>query len=331
METIPKISACIIAYNAENTIVNCLNSIKDYCSEIIIALDTKTTDETRQRIIDFARDNNPDDIHRGLEDNGKQIGKVKYYDFEWVNDSFADARNYAGSKVTMPWTFVIDTDEVALNPVIPDNTNDAYCVKVISTVNGVKNTVFPSTRLYKSDIGIKFIMSTHESNHESLIGKKVVDSDMVILSVEKTEKALKKKTIWLLERAKRELITESWNEYLYGQIGTYHQTLENYTESLKWLHRAMFKNISNVMKAQGAIRIFINYQALDNTDCDNAMWWLHLSIALCPAQLQAHHILYQIYKNDDMPDYAELHKQAILKIGNKSKLPFDMVFENINF
>lgn len=331
MNNIPKISAAIIAYNAENTIVNCLNSIKDYCSEIIIALDTKTTDETRQRIIDFARNNNPDNVHRGLEDNGKQIGKVKIYDFEWVNDSFADARNFSLSKATSDWILIIDCDETLHNYEIPDNDFDFYVVPIHNYRNNELETITYSPKLFKNNIGIEYRWKTHEDNRQSLSGKIGTKARMYFEHNEKTIENLTWKTNWLLERALRDYPLEHDNPCLKGQIGTYYQTLENYAESLKWLHRAMFDNVDNPLKAQAAIRIFINYQALDNTDCDNAMSWLYLSIALCPKQLQARYILYQIYKNDNQPELAEIQKQEIIKVGNGSQLPFDMVFENINF
>jgi len=311
------ISACIIAWNAEQHIISCLDSIKDYCSEINIALDTKTTDRTGTVIAAWG------DTHNHIS--------VNVYSFEWVRDSFADARNFIGAKATKPWSFVIDADERATNHVQPLDGYDAYTVKVVGTINGKINTIFPSPRLYKTNIGVTFRRSTHEDNWESFVGKTVVDCDMMLESVEKTEEALIEKTQWLLERAKRELVTESWNQYLYGQIGTYYQTLGDYTESNKWLHRAMFTDISNNMKAQGAIRIFINYQKLDNFDCDNAMFWLHLSLALCPEQLQARYILYQIFKNDNKPELAEAKKQEIISVGRKSKLPYDLEFSNITF
>ncbi len=326
-----EISAAIIAYNAENTIVNCLNSIKDYCSEIIIALDTKTTDETRQRIIDFARDNNPDDIHRGLEDNGKQIGKIKLYDYKWLNDSFSDARNFTLSKVTGDWILWIDTDEVLFNHVQPSNNYDYYTVDVRDFNKGVLSSILPTPKLFKNNLGIKFIRSTHEEVWTALEGKKGFRSAMYTNHKEKSDEKINERVEYLLKRAYKELNTEPWNELLFGQIGTYLQQQGKWAESLKWLHRAMFKNIQNNIKAQIATRIFVAYQMLDNTDCDNAMYWLHLSCALCPVQLSARYTLYQIYHNDGQIDEAQKQKILLKQIGNNSNLPFDIPFAQINF
>ncbi len=172
------ISACIIAWNAEQHIISCLDSIKDYCSEINIALDTKTTDRTGTVIAAWG------DTHNHIS--------VNVYPFEWVRDSFADARNFIGAKATKPWSFVIDADERATNHVQPLDGYDAYTVKVVGTINGKINTIFPSPRLYKTNIGVTFRRSTHEDNWESLVGKTVVDCDMMLESVEKTEEALLK-------------------------------------------------------------------------------------------------------------------------------------------
>lgn len=313
----PKISACIIAYNAEHSIINCLNSIKDYCYEINIAIDTKTTDKTHQVVTAWA------DTHNDIKFN------IEHY--EWVNDSFADARNFINSKATGDWILIIDCDETIANHQIPDPQYDFYVIPIHNSRQGKLETITFSVKLYKNNIGIKYKWKTHEDNRESLAGKTGNKAEMYFIHNEKSTETLQWKTQWLLERALRDYPDERDNPCLKGQIGTYYQTLEQYEESNKWLHRAMFDNVEKPLKAQAAIRIFINYQQLDHTDCDNAMFWLHLSIGLCPMQLQAHYILYQIYKNDNKPEYAELHKQAINKVGSNSQLPFDIVFENITF
>ncbi len=84
------ISACIMAKNEEQNIGRCLNSIKDFCDEIIL-VDTGSTDNT----VEIAK---------------KYTDKV--YFFPW-NGSFSDARNETLKYASSEWVFIIDADEEA--------------------------------------------------------------------------------------------------------------------------------------------------------------------------------------------------------------------------
>ncbi|WGS64791.1 glycosyltransferase family 2 protein [Marinitoga aeolica] len=84
------ISACIMAKNEEQNIGRCLNSIKDFCDEIIF-VDTGSTDNT----VEIAK---------------KYTDKI--YFFPW-NGSFSDARNETLKYASSEWVFIIDADEEA--------------------------------------------------------------------------------------------------------------------------------------------------------------------------------------------------------------------------
>ncbi|SHE51741.1 Glycosyltransferase involved in cell wall bisynthesis [Marinitoga hydrogenitolerans DSM 16785] len=84
------ISACIMAKNEEQNIERCLNSIKDFCDEIIF-VDTGSTDNT----VEIAK---------------KYTNKI--YFFPW-NGNFSDARNETLKYATSEWVFIVDADEEA--------------------------------------------------------------------------------------------------------------------------------------------------------------------------------------------------------------------------
>ncbi|KAF2955049.1 glycosyltransferase family 2 protein [Marinitoga sp. 38H-ov] len=84
------ISACIMAKNEEQNIERCLNSIKDFCDEIIL-VDTGSTDNT----VEIAK---------------KYTDKI--YFFPW-NGNFSDARNETLKYASSEWVFIVDADEEA--------------------------------------------------------------------------------------------------------------------------------------------------------------------------------------------------------------------------
>lgn len=85
------ISLCMILKNEEEVLHQCLNSVKEFCDEIII-VDTGSTDKTK-------------DIAKQFTD--------KIFDFEWIND-FAVARNFAFSLATMDYILWLDGDDILL-------------------------------------------------------------------------------------------------------------------------------------------------------------------------------------------------------------------------
>lgn len=83
------ISICLIVKNEEDTLAQCLDSLKGIGDEIIIT-DTGSTDRTKE-------------IAAGYTD--------KIYDFKWTDD-FSAARNFCFSKAVMEYIYTADADEV---------------------------------------------------------------------------------------------------------------------------------------------------------------------------------------------------------------------------
>ncbi|MBP7653597.1 glycosyltransferase [Candidatus Dependentiae bacterium] len=126
------ISFNIIVKNEEKCIANCLNSIREIAGEIII-IDTGCSDSTI-------------DICKKFTD--------KIYFFKW-EDNFAAARNYAKSKSSLNWIFLIDADEklcpdsypVILQSVKSPEINGFIC----STKNFTNNSSTSNWRTNSND------------------------------------------------------------------------------------------------------------------------------------------------------------------------------------
>lgn len=86
-----KLSLAMIVKNEEANLPRCLNSVKDYVDEIVIA-DTGSTDKTKEIAASFG---------------------AKVYDFQWCND-FSKARNFSIEQTTGDYILVLDADNILL-------------------------------------------------------------------------------------------------------------------------------------------------------------------------------------------------------------------------
>ncbi len=84
-----KISLCMIVKNEEKSLPNCLNSVKNLTSDMVV-VDTGSTDSTREIAQNFG---------------------ARVVDYSW-QDNFASARNYGLDFVQTDWVLVLDADEV---------------------------------------------------------------------------------------------------------------------------------------------------------------------------------------------------------------------------
>ncbi len=83
------ISACMIVRDGAETLERALTSIKGYCDEIVIGIDTRTIDNT--------------------EEIAKKFGAITF-PLVWQND-FAFARNLVASRAKYDWILVVDADD----------------------------------------------------------------------------------------------------------------------------------------------------------------------------------------------------------------------------
>lgn len=83
-----KLTATIIAYNEEENLPRVVNSVKNLADEIVVVVDARTTDRTREL----------------AEKIGARV-------FERRFDNFANQKNFAASKASGDWILSLDADE----------------------------------------------------------------------------------------------------------------------------------------------------------------------------------------------------------------------------
>lgn len=147
-----KVAVTLICKNEQLDIANCLNSIKDYVDEIIIA-DTGSTDNTLNVIGDCLKDfkGNAKVIS---SDVGMENGKIV---------SFADARNNVVDLVSSDVDYIIslDADDVFVNP---EKLRENLVADVVwSKMFGHDRLhQFNTLRIWKNGLGIKWFGNVHE-------------------------------------------------------------------------------------------------------------------------------------------------------------------------
>lgn len=150
------LAVCVIARDAELTLGKCLDSVKDIADEIIVAVDEKTKDGTREIARKYAKSLN------GIIDPVFDIPSP-------TETGFDEARNASIAKAEADWILWIDSDEVLHKPhhilkYLRQNQYQAYALKQIHysvEPAGVLKTDLPS-RLFRNKSGIKFYGVVHE-------------------------------------------------------------------------------------------------------------------------------------------------------------------------
>lgn len=161
-----KITACIIVKNEEENIEQCLDSIKDFVSQIVV-VDTGSTDLTPT----IATNNN-----------------VYLFFHKW-NDDFAEARNNSIKYARNEWILIIDADEVIesfeFDESILDNPNiGGLTCTILNNLNDHNDlhSKHTYTRLFRNNPEIRFTGNIHEQIKESILSQnlEIVDSEIVI-------------------------------------------------------------------------------------------------------------------------------------------------------
>ena len=147
------ISLSMIVKNEEKYLRECLESVKDLVSEIVI-VDTGSTDATLSIAEEYG---------------------AKIFDFDWVDD-FSAARNFALSKTTGDWVLYLDADErldEQSKEEVRRRTENArktgfYCVVKNLDSEKSRDNSFIYVRLFANQPNIEFTGKVHEQIEDSL-------------------------------------------------------------------------------------------------------------------------------------------------------------------
>jgi len=141
----PTISLCMFARDEEATIREAIESVRPLCDEIVIGIDSSSSDDTETIAAEYA------DV---------------LYQFDW-NGSFSDARNLSLEKCTKEWIFIWDAHEW-MSPEHVEKLRDKMwqvvdddCPAVGFKLLMEDGAVGMQTRLLKNNIGWKYNGKVH--------------------------------------------------------------------------------------------------------------------------------------------------------------------------
>ena len=149
----PTISLCMFARDEAATIREAIESVKPLCDEIIIGIDSSSSDDTEAIAAEYA------DV---------------LYKFDW-NGSFSDARNDSMSKCTKEWFLIWDAHEW-MSPEHVEKLRDKMwqvidddCPAIGFKLLMEDGAVGMQTRLLKNNIGWKYTGKVHNQLNSSEI------------------------------------------------------------------------------------------------------------------------------------------------------------------
>lgn len=150
------LSACLIVKDGEKTLRKCVESWIDWVDEVVIAIDPKTKDRTREVI-------------EALERDYKWKPFTVFEGFAALEQGFDAARNLTVERACGDWILWVDADEEVRNPwnlwkYLRPSQHNAFGfpqVHYSADPDRVLTTDFPC-RLFRNRMGIQFYGVVHE-------------------------------------------------------------------------------------------------------------------------------------------------------------------------
>ena len=229
------ISVCIIAKNEEKYIEGCLQHLKPYGFEIVVA-DTGSTDRTKEIAAQYA-----DTV----------------VDFEWIDD-FSAARNFCAAHATNNWILALDCDEYLERF---DYKNIRILTQKLPRCVGrflLKNLVIAhdGTRRYTTDTVARFynkkrftwVQPIHEQlvwlNDPTNIEYSCFEMPMEVIhhGYNITGEEMEKKQLRNLRLLEKQLEKDSQDPYIWFQIGQSQYILTNFDKAVEAYETALSLN-----------------------------------------------------------------------------------------
>lgn len=228
------ISVCIIAKNEEQHIKECLEALKPYHYEIVLA-DTGSTDRT-------------------IEIASAYTEHIYHYD--WTED-FSAARNFVINKATHDWILSIDCDELVEQidqdllqkymTQFPENAGRILIRNRLTENGQISYEQVRVTRFFNRKY-FHFEGSIHEQVEKRLSAspKLVFSAPITVLHTgyDGSEEEMRRKSLRNIKLLEQELCKNGPDDYLYYQLGQSCMKLKDYEKAYEWFGQALAMDIN---------------------------------------------------------------------------------------
>lgn len=298
-----RISGNIVCKNEVKNIVKCLDSIINYCDEVIV-IDTGSTDGTWELLEQYKSD------------------KVRLYKKEW-NDSFADMRNYALELSTGDYILCIDGDMELMNFEYEEGAD--YYICNVQIYNETTDNLYnlPITLFFKNN-GVRFYGARHATIEKDMLrlGGKVAHSKIRYSHPPISKEELQSKMTHNLEVHLKQLNEEQGNETVYYHLCRTYYYLKNYDNAIKYGIDAINSSLNKEVKASSAILVYLSFLKYGIYEPQ----YLTLSMRLIPKQIFSRLLLLNYIKDKDTNLANDLYDEIeALSNSKNSDLPADHI------
>jgi tetratricopeptide (TPR) repeat protein len=231
------ISLCMIVKDEERSLANCLKSVEDLVTEIVV-LDTGSTDATVKIAKDFG---------------------AKVYQHPW-SDDFAVARNEALKYVSGDWVLVLDADEVLITDVIKDlqkaiaSENNLVINLLRQEIGSTSSPYSLLSRLFRNHPQIQFSRPYHALIDDSVTELLKKESHWQIVSLPKIAiehygyqpEAIiaKDKTLRAKKAMESYLHQNPHDAYVCSKLGALYLQIGETKSGIKLLKKALKSNLA---------------------------------------------------------------------------------------
>ncbi|GFZ87505.1 hypothetical protein GCM10008018_37130 [Paenibacillus marchantiophytorum] len=280
----PTISLCMIVKDEEAQLASCLQSVKDWVTEMII-VDTGSTDRTKEICESFG---------------------AKVFDYTW-NNHFAEARNFGLAQAKGDWILYLDADEefeplhdFALLTQLNQEQAAILTVHLINYIGDHPNEDeafhIAHPRFFRNHLGLRFQYPIHETlNVEEIFPKEQLSDLMGHIPLKLLHRgympaitAHKKKyqrNMALLNQEANQASSNPWVEY---HIASEYYRVQQYDKAFEYVNLSIVRFIQSGLMPPSLL-YKLKYAILFSTGSIDGAWpGIDKAIALYPDYVDLH-------------------------------------------
>lgn len=275
------ISAAIIAYQSEEKIKALLESLKDQVDEIIVGIDSKTTDKTEEVALSFGATTFPFDL----------------------NDDFAAARQQTFDRASSDWILWIDTDDtlhsdVPIRQIADEAKPDVGMIWFPYVYHrdeyGNVTTIFDRERLIRRVAGPKWESALHETCRvtDPKYPTHLREQRGWVEQPNRTEEGKSERNLRILHK----MVQNPNDHRAVYYLGHQYFAATDWPEACKWYEQFLsLSSPGDVIEEKWQALIYLTKARRSMGDFEGAIRSANQALLMCPAYADAYYELSHTY------------------------------------